>query len=221
MCALTIPTFGHRDTFGPLIDDCLENKQTISLRDDDAWTHGPRIDELDLDGPLPPGALGYVRTRAATICRAGRDIEFHQLAHAVHVSGDTAAWLRHLCMPSVPVVSPTRGVWGADGWFHPWGVALCDSWREKTRREQREWEAARQELAGAAAERRALPVLSDAVVVYLSICLMIYCTLIRLLIVLWFRILNSGCARDRGMFPFDFISTKLFINRSKHTFSRV
>jgi hypothetical protein len=135
----TSPTFGHRDSFGKHIADCLENKMMIELRDDDGWVAGPCVDELDLIGPLPPGALGYIRTRAATICRAGRDIEFHQLAHAVHASGSIAQWLRRLRAPCPPVESPTRGVWGADGRFHHWGVALCDWWAEKTRRAQRQW----------------------------------------------------------------------------------
>ena len=135
----TSQTFGHRDTFGKKIRDCLENKQTIQLRDDDAWVDGPRFEELPLVGPLPPGALGYARTRAATICRAGRDMEFHQLAGAVHMSGSVHVWVQHVGAASPPQPSPTRGVWGADGWFHPWGVALCDWWAEKTRREQRAW----------------------------------------------------------------------------------
>ena len=121
----------------------MENKQTIQLRSDDAWMDGPCVDELELVGPLPPGALGYARTRAATICRAGRDMEFHQLARAVHLSGSMDGWLRHMCGLRAPCVSPTRGVWGADGRWHPWGVALCDWWGDKTRREQRDWLRAR------------------------------------------------------------------------------
>ena len=135
----TSHTFGHRDSFGSVIADALEDKMTIALRDGDAWTDGPRLYELEDLGPLPPGALGYARTKAATICRAGRDMEFHQLAHAVHLSGSTAAWLRSLDVRSAPQPSPTRGVWDADGWFRPWGVALCDWWADKSRREQRQW----------------------------------------------------------------------------------
>ena len=115
--------------------------QTIVLRDDGGWAAGPNLSSLQEVGVLPPGALGYVRTKAATICRAGLDIEFHQLSRAVHLAGNVAAWIRSLSMPVnvAPLPSPTRGVWGPDGFFYVEGVALCDWWREKSPREQRAW----------------------------------------------------------------------------------
>jgi hypothetical protein len=131
--------YGHVDTFGGEVDDDLENKQTIQLRDDDAWCSGPHLGDLPDVGLLPGGALGYARTKAATICRAGRDMEFHQLSRAIHLSGDTARWVAAWCESGVPtpMASETRGVWGADGYFHPFGVALCDWWETYSARRQR------------------------------------------------------------------------------------
>ena len=89
----TSRSFGHEDTFGKFVDDGLENKVCIPLDDAGGWAEGPKLWTLEQVGPLPPGALAYVRVKAATICRAGRDLEFHQLAGAAHLSGDTEAWL--------------------------------------------------------------------------------------------------------------------------------
>ena len=124
------PAHGHKDTFGAHVSDGLENKVTIGLGDGRGWEAGPRMWELPAVGRLPPGALAYVRVKAATICRAGRDLEFHQLADAVHLAANPSGWLERAVGPGVepPEPSPTRGVWGADGVFHPHGVALCDWW---------------------------------------------------------------------------------------------
>ena len=125
----TSRSFGHEDTFGKVVDDGLENKVCIPLADAGGWAEGPKLWKLDEVGPLPPGALAYVRVKAATICRAGRDLEFHQLAGTVHLSGDTEAWLKTVAddlKVAPPPASPTRGVWGADGLYHPAGVALTD-----------------------------------------------------------------------------------------------
>ena len=105
------------------------------------WLEGPRLSDLQHTGPLPPGALGYACAKAATICRAGIDVEFHQLAGAIHLFGDGVAWLaREARKRSVePPPLPLRGVWGADGIFYPLGVALCDWWRSLTARGQRRW----------------------------------------------------------------------------------
>ena len=78
--------------------------------------------------------------KAATICRAGRDLEFHQLADAVHLAGDSSAWLQREAATlgvEPPEASPTRGVWGADGMFHPHGVALCDWWNSMSNQARR------------------------------------------------------------------------------------
>jgi hypothetical protein len=134
------PTFGHKDTFGKEVDDGLENKVTIKLREGGGWEAGPKMWDLPAEGPLPPGALAYVRAKAATICRAGRDLEFHQLADAVHLAGDSSAWLQSEAAKrgvEPPEASPTRGVWGADGVFHPHGVALCDWWNSRSNQARR------------------------------------------------------------------------------------
>ena len=136
------PTFGHKDTFGKEVDDGLENKVTIKLREGGGWEAGPKMWDLPAEGPLPPGALAYVRAKAATICRAGRDLEFHQLADAVHLAGDSSAWLQSEAAKrgvEPPEASPTRGVWGADGVFHPHGVALCDWWNSTSNRARRDF----------------------------------------------------------------------------------
>ena len=129
----TAPVYGHRDAFGNDVADGLENKMTIVL-EEAGWLEGPRLHDLPRDGPLPPGALGYVRVKAATICRAGRDLEFHQLAGAVHLAADGEAWLaREAAKRGVPAPPlPTRGVWDADGVFQPVGAALADWWRNKS-----------------------------------------------------------------------------------------
>ena len=140
------PTFGHKDTFGKEVDDGLENKVTIKLREGGGWEAGPKMWDLPAEGTLPPGALAYVRAKAATICRAGRDLEFHQLADAVHLSGETAAWLERVAQErgvAPPPVSPTRGVWGPDGLFHTAGVALTDWWVSKSNRARRNFLRAR------------------------------------------------------------------------------
>lgn len=82
---------GHFDGFGREVEDDLENKMTLDLDGRFRWS-GVRLDELPLTGLLPPGFLGYARTRAATVCVVGRDLEFHQLARAVHLSGNTQRW---------------------------------------------------------------------------------------------------------------------------------
>ena len=130
---------GHKDTFGKHVSDGLENKVTIGLGDGCGWEAGPKMWDLLAVGPLPPGALAYVRVKAATICRAGRDLEFHQLADAVHLAADASAWLKQAVPPGVepPKPSPTRGVWGADGVFQPHGVALCDWWATQTNEARR------------------------------------------------------------------------------------
>ena len=49
----------------------------------------------------------------------------------MHLAGDSSAWLQSEAAKrgvEPPEASPTRGVWGADGVFHPHGVALCDWW---------------------------------------------------------------------------------------------
>ena len=139
-------SFGHEDTFGKFVDDGLENKVCIPLDDAGGWAEGPKLWTLEQVGPLPPGALAYVRVKAATICRAGRDLEFHQPAGAVHLSGDTEAWLKkvadHLKV-APPPASPTRGVWGADGLYHPAGVALTDWWASKSNAQRRSFLQAR------------------------------------------------------------------------------
>lgn len=66
-------TYGHRDRTGKERCGDLEWKVTYELEADDAWTAGPLLEALPDFGMLPAGALGYVRTKAATICRAGRD----------------------------------------------------------------------------------------------------------------------------------------------------
>ena len=66
-------TYGHRDRTGKERCGDLEWKATYELEADDAWTAGPLLEALPDFGMLPAGALGYVRTKAATICRAGRD----------------------------------------------------------------------------------------------------------------------------------------------------
>ena len=136
------PAFGHKDTFGTEVDDGLENKVTMKLQEGGGWEAGPRMWDLPSIGPLPPAALAYVRVKAATICRAGRDLEFHQLAAAVHLAGDSSAWLRREAATlgvEPPEASPTRGVWGADGVFHPHGVALCDWWHSKSNQARRDF----------------------------------------------------------------------------------
>ena len=136
----TSQTFGHVDTFGKVISDGLENKVCIALHDNGGWAEGPQLCDLPAEGPLPPGALAYARVKAATICRAGRDLEFHQLADSVHLSGETAAWLERVAQDrgvAPPPVSPTRGVWGPDGLFHTAGVALTDWWVTKSNRARR------------------------------------------------------------------------------------
>ena len=84
-------------------------------------------------------ALGYVRTKAATICRAGRDFEVHQLCDDVHLSADTTAWVRSVGATEGPRDVRMRGVWGRDGRFHPCGVALCDWWERLSNRDRRRW----------------------------------------------------------------------------------
>ena len=101
----TSRSFGHEDTFGKFVDDGLENKVCIPLDDAGGWAEGPKLWTLEQVGPLPPGALAYVRVKAATKCRAGRDLEFHQLAGAVHLSGDTEAWLKKVADGKRPVTS--------------------------------------------------------------------------------------------------------------------
>ena len=64
---------------------------TIDLDKRFRW-FGVPLDELPLTGLLPPGFLAYARTRAATVCVVGRDLEFHQLARAVHLGGNTQRW---------------------------------------------------------------------------------------------------------------------------------
>ena len=73
--------------------DGLENKLTVITAAAVGWLEGPRLSDLQHTGPLPPGALGYACAKAATICRAGIDVEFHQLAGAIHLFGDGVAWL--------------------------------------------------------------------------------------------------------------------------------
>tara|TARA_B100000795_G_scaffold19785_1_gene13239 strand:+ start:159 stop:1199 length:1041 start_codon:yes stop_codon:yes gene_type:complete len=82
---------GHLDGFGREVEDDLENKMTIDLDARFRWS-GVLLDELPLTGLLPPGFLAYARTRAATVCVVGRDLEFHQLARAVHLGGNTQRW---------------------------------------------------------------------------------------------------------------------------------
>ena len=98
-----------------------------------------RMRELPEFGMLPPGALGYVRTKSCTICRAGRDIEYHQLGNSVHLAGDTAAWIAQQSTSAPPRPSMMRGVWGRDERFHPCGVALCDWWEALSNRDRRNW----------------------------------------------------------------------------------
>ena len=119
---------GQVDTFGDAVADAFENKMTIAMRDNTGWVTGPRLENLPDIGLLPAGALGYVRTKAATICRAGVDVEFHQLSGAVHVAGDAERWVERVSTEYAacpPDRFMTRGVWGADGIFYPCGVALC------------------------------------------------------------------------------------------------
>ena len=113
----TAPVYGNRDALGPEVANGLENKLTVVLE-------GPRLHELPRDGPLPPGVLGYVRVKAATICRAGRDVEFHQLAGAVHLAGDGEAWLarvaaeRSVPAPPLPTLGNGRGLLDGRGRPH-------------------------------------------------------------------------------------------------------
>ena len=160
----TSATYGHSDTFGEKVTDGIENKMTIVLDESGAWEQGPVLHELPTVGLLPPGALGYARTKAATICRAGRDFEFHQLARAVHLAADRACWLRGYADVQPPPASLMRGVWDAHGRLHVHGVALCDWWYEKTRAEQRAWLRDR----GRAVEWRAVSVLSGCAVIVSS-----------------------------------------------------